>query len=107
VIDHFRQIKKTESIDDVDQVPFYFIHEEIDLKDIIKTAIEGLPPAQRNVFYMSKFEGFKQKEIADILNISIKTVENHMGSALKTLRQKLQQLLLLSCLIYFYGNRGN
>ncbi len=92
---HFRQLKTTDSFDDAGNLPLYFIHEDIDLEDNIRSAIEALPSAQRDVFYMSKFEGFKQKEIADILNISVNSVENQMGTALKTLRAKLQHLLLL------------
>lgn len=39
---------------------------------------------------MNKLEGFKYKEIAETLNISVKTVENQMGAALKHLRNELK-----------------
>ena len=42
---------------------------------------------------MSRFEELKYQEIADRLGISIKTVENHMGKALRLLREKLADFL--------------
>jgi RNA polymerase sigma-70 factor (ECF subfamily) len=42
---------------------------------------------------MSRFEGLKYQEIADKLGISVKTVENQMGSALKFLRTELKDYM--------------
>jgi RNA polymerase sigma-70 factor (ECF subfamily) len=53
----------------------------------ISHILDILPPKSRKVFELHKFEGFKYKEIADLLNISTKTVENHLGKALKILRE--------------------
>ena len=47
----------------------------------------------RTVFQLSRFEELKYREIADKLDISVKTVENHMGKALKLLRLKLVDFL--------------
>ncbi len=49
-------------------------------------AIDKLPPERKKIFLLSKCDGLKYQEIADKLNISIKTVENQIGKALKTLR---------------------
>ena len=51
------------------------------------TAIDGLPPERKKIFLLSKRDGLKYQEIAEELNISIKTVENQMGKALKALRE--------------------
>ncbi len=48
--------------------------------------LEKLPAQAGLVFRMHKMDGLKYKEIAEILNISVKTVENHMGRALKIFR---------------------
>jgi RNA polymerase sigma-70 factor (family 1) len=59
----------------------------------IYQAIDSLPEQCGNVFKLSRFENFKYSDIAEELNISIKTVENHMGKALKLLRVKLADYL--------------
>lgn len=51
------------------------------------TAIDALPPERRKIFLLSKRDGLKYQEIAEELGISVKTVENQMGKALKTLRE--------------------
>ena len=56
-------------------------------------ALKELPEQCRTIFQMSRFEELKYREIADRLNISVKTVENQMGKALKILRTKLADFL--------------
>ncbi len=66
---------------------------ELELK--IQEAMEKLPEQCRLVFKLSRFEELKYSEIAEQLNISIKTVENHMGKALKIMREQLKDYLPL------------
>lgn len=63
--------------------------EASELSLLITRAIDGLPPRCRTIFQMSRFEERTYQEIADELELSIKTVENQMGKALKILREKL------------------
>jgi len=65
------------------------LHEEQELKLLIYKEIELLPAQCKKVFKMSRFDGLKYREIAGILNLSEKTVENHMIKALKILRERL------------------
>lgn len=67
-----------------------------DLALLISIAVEKMPDKRRRIFRMSRYEGLSNKEIAERLQISIKTVENHMTSALNQLRQ-----LLTSISIFF------
>jgi RNA polymerase sigma-70 factor (family 1) len=67
-----------------------------------------LPAKCREVFIMSKLRRLKYREIGEILNISEKTVENHMGKAIKLLKMHVQSdkfvlmfLVILSILIIF------
>ncbi|KAK6021514.1 RNA polymerase sigma-70 factor, partial [Ostertagia ostertagi] len=62
-----------------------------ELETKYREALNELPEQCRTVFQLSRFENMKYREIADNLGISVKTVENHMGKALKLLRTKLQQ----------------
>lgn len=75
-------------------------HKQLEGK--LRRALSELPEQCRTVFQMSRFEDLKYKEIAERLSISPKTVENHMGKALKLLRGKLADYLvsLFAFLIY-------
>lgn len=66
---------------------------ELELK--ISEAMKALPEQCRLVFQLSRFEELKYQEIADQLQISVKTVENHMGKALKIMREELKEYLPL------------
>lgn len=68
-----------------------------ELEDKIENAVSALPEQCQKVFRMSRFEEMKYQEIADMLGISIKTVENQIGKALKVLRIQLAAYLP-SCL---------
>lgn len=56
----------------------------------VESLVESLPPQCRRVFLLSRFEGKKYQEIADELDISIKTVEVHIGKALELMRRGLK-----------------
>jgi RNA polymerase sigma-70 factor, ECF subfamily len=59
----------------------------------IYKAIEKLPQQCKLIFKMSRFEELKYKEIAETLEISVKTVENQMSKALKIMREELVDFL--------------
>jgi len=69
--------------------------ELLDLKEKLSDALNQLPEKCRTIFQLSRFEELKYQEIADRLQISIKTVEAQMGKALKILRIKLVDFLPL------------
>jgi RNA polymerase sigma-70 factor (ECF subfamily) len=64
-----------------------------ELKDKIDLAIKNLPEHCRVVFEMSRFEQLKNREIAEKLGVTQKTVEAHLTRALKTLRNDLREYL--------------
>jgi RNA polymerase sigma-70 factor, ECF subfamily len=76
-----------------DSVSHTIAGSELELK--IAQAMAKLPEQCRLVFKLSRFEELKYSEIAEQLNISIKTVENHMGKALKIMREQLKDYLPL------------
>lgn len=60
-------------------------------KEMLYRAIKALPPKCSKVFTMSKLQGLTYREIAEELNVSVKTVENHIGKALRLLREMLNE----------------
>ena len=72
-----------------------------ELQNKIQSAISNLPDDIRKVFIMNRFEDLKYKEIAEQLNISIKTVEARISRALVILRKELKDYLYL---IYFISH---
>jgi RNA polymerase sigma-70 factor (ECF subfamily) len=64
-----------------------------ELEDKLSKALNELPEQCRTIFQLSRFEELRYREIADRLGISVKTVENQMGKALKILRTKLVEFL--------------
>lgn len=59
----------------------------------IEKTVRTLPEKCRLVFQLSRDKGYTEKQIAEVLHISPKTVEAHIGKALKSLRSSLQQFL--------------
>lgn len=68
--------------------------EFLDLKEILDKYITELPEKCQLVFKMSRNQNMSQKQIAEELKISEKTVEAHLGKAIKTLRTKFNLFFL-------------
>lgn len=66
---------------------------ESELREKINAAIDKLPPVCREVFMLNRFDGLKPAEIAAKKGISVRTVETHIGKALKILRNELSGYL--------------
>lgn len=88
-------------------------HQAIELKELqsrISRAVEMLPPERRKVFMMIRYEERKYKEVAELLGISVKTVENQMGKAMQSLRVALKDYLpvisavIINILHFFYNS---
>ncbi|MGN6507870.1 MAG: RNA polymerase sigma-70 factor [Chitinophaga sp.] len=66
-----------------------------ELEQKLQLALEKLPERCREVFLLSRKEQLKYAEIAAVMDISVKTVENQMGKALKILHRELREYLNL------------
>jgi RNA polymerase sigma-70 factor (ECF subfamily) len=75
-----------------------------ELETQVNSAIQSLPPQCQAVFKLSRFENLTYAEISEQLNISVKTVENHMGKALRIMRDKLKDYLPLVLFWIFFRN---
>jgi len=81
-------------------------HKKVQLGELeqrLRAAINELPEQCRAIFQMSRFEDLRYRDIGDRLGISVKTVENQMGKALRILRGKLIDFLPL--LLFYLLNR--
>jgi len=67
-----------------------FVYIENEFHQIIKSTIDSLPPKRKLVFRLIKEEGLKYNDVAKLLDLSVKTVETHMGLALKTLHETIR-----------------
>jgi RNA polymerase sigma-70 factor, ECF subfamily len=85
-----RDMRKFES-----QVPELSIGQDAAIHDqhfpgyLLESAILGLPEKCREVFILSKRDGLTYKEIAEVLNVSVKTVEKHISNGLQKMKEKL------------------
>ena len=77
-------------------------------QQLVHASLDNLPPKCKTIFTLSRFENMKNKEIAEHLGVSIKTVENQITIAISKLNQelkpKIQHLfpeLLFLFLIFF------
>ena len=67
-----------------------------DLKEKVDRAISDLPIRQKEIFILSRIQGYSHKEIAEQLHITSKAVEFHIAKATVLIRRKLLNLELLS-----------
>ncbi|MGG5903813.1 RNA polymerase sigma factor [Sphingobacterium daejeonense] len=66
-----------------------------DLKDSLDHAINNLSKVRKEVFKLAYIEGYSHKEIAEKLNISVRTVETHIYKAVQQLRKILALIYIL------------
>ncbi len=69
-----------------------------DLKQNLESIIDQLPDKRKQIFKLSREEGLSNKEIAEKLDISVKTVEDHMRHALRFIRKHLKTIEIFTIL---------
>ena len=94
---HLRKVHRIDVREEVpDQTDAHTAEESLlhgDLNEHYQSALQSLPPQCRTVFQLSRQEGLTYPEIASEMGISVKTVENQMGKALRILREQLKEFL--------------
>ena len=86
-----RSKKEFDSVEELQLMDEYTPEEVIaraELEAKLWKMIDDLPERQREIFLMAKRDGMAYREIAEETGLSVKTVENHVTRALKSLRQK-------------------
>ncbi|MCF7568280.1 RNA polymerase sigma-70 factor [Sabulilitoribacter arenilitoris] len=107
--DYRRNKKKSEMIDSLTYKTLTDVQDDTsnDIKEErlkqVFTAIENLPPRCKEIFKMSKLQGYKYYEIAQMLEITEKAVESQMSIAFKKIRNAISKngplLLFLNFLV--------
>ena len=69
---------------------------------LIRHTLSSLPEQTRHIFMLSRFENRSNKEIAETVGLSVKSVEYHIGKALKVRRVSLTDYLPLFYLLFYY-----
>nr|WP_294897529.1 RNA polymerase sigma-70 factor [uncultured Pedobacter sp.] len=99
---HHENIKETAELhyqyESLNRIGFDYLQVK-ELKEKIDLSIRNLPEHCRVVFELSRFEELKNREIAEKLGVSQKTVEAHLTKALKILRTELKDYLPLIALL--------
>ena len=72
-----------------------------ELASAIEASLSKLPSRTRAIFMMSRYEGLKNREIAEHQNITVKAVEFHINKALSHLRHDLSQEYFISVVFVF------
>ncbi len=74
----------------------------MNLETLLVKEIKRMPQKRQQIFKLSRMENLSHKEIAKKLNISTKTVENHISLALKHLKKSLSDYLTILFCLFFY-----
>jgi RNA polymerase sigma-70 factor (family 1) len=90
--------------DDLDEQSslIYHSHTDYESADYLDAVSEDLPPVRKNVFLLKIAKGYSNKEIAEQLSVSIKTVEDHYSKALKHVRSLVTTVLILACISFLH-----
>ena len=99
-LDHFRKQKTANRVVNELKVIYPQSHnnvgnniEEKELLQAINLGMDKMSDNMRMIFQLSRFSGLKNREIAEQMDISIKTVESNMGKALKLMHEYLKPFL--------------
>jgi len=92
-------LKSIQQIETSDQVINELQYKELD--DRLQASLNQLTPRQKEIFILSREEGLTHKEIAEKLNISESTVNNHLVSTLKFLKSRINGDLIINAFFLY------
>jgi RNA polymerase sigma-70 factor (ECF subfamily) len=84
------------------------VAERLDLRSVanlVQATIQSFPPQRKLIYQLSREEGLKPAEIADRLQLSVSTVKNTLLTALKTIRENIEEAGLWGTILFFFIKR--
>lgn len=84
------------------EIDSYNIEEELQAAELSKhidLLIKELPPKQQEIFILSRQKNLSYKEIAELLNISERTVEVHISRAIRHIKPRIELFIFLELLV--------
>lgn len=99
---HIKLANRKKSIQLEEQLLVNDIDEQIaykELERLVKKILESLPFKTQQIFSLSRFDGLTYSQIAERMNVSVKTVEYHISLALKKFSKNLA-----ACLVFVLIN---
>ena len=94
-LEHLAYASVTDDYHTQNQLDYNFLEETID------GLVEELSPKRKEVFLRSRRDGLSNKEIAQQLKISEKTVEDHITKALGFLRKRMEEMGMIGILFFY------
>ena len=88
-----RDQKPTTAVEDYHQVVYQPNHENIELAELVKTALELLPTSHREAFVLREYDGLSYQEISEVTGQSLASVKIHIFRAKEKLRKILAPYL--------------
>ncbi|MCX2681991.1 RNA polymerase sigma-70 factor [Galbibacter sp. EGI 63066] len=73
---------------------------EVNTQEFVQRALDRLPPKCKTIFMMSRFDNMTYAQIADKLGLSVKTVENQMGKAIRIMREFIKENKIITTSLY-------
>lgn len=94
-------LEMSSEFEDITRIPFHDLVEEAEINDLINNSVNQLPEKCREIFILCRYEGLRYTDVAQKLNLSVKTVEMQMGIALRRLRESIKRYQIVGLAIYF------
>ncbi len=94
VVERYKNYKSTDHVQESPAADDSIEYKEVE--KILQRAISNMPDRMAKIFKMHRFDSKKYSEIAELLSVSVKTVEAEMTKAIKRLKRELETYLSIS-----------
>jgi len=96
-IDHVRKENKAIKIKNIissTTAEACYTNTEFDVNTGLQTALSTMPELRKKVFQLNRLQGYSYREVAEMLSISVKAVDNNLTKALRQLRKAFMLLMI-------------